>query len=182
MRSPSGWTRTAIELRQPEISDPNQIPARGETKVFWLLLQSLVTIKGTFDISSYAVCGQSSPLRGKPSGAEIPAVLSSSSWILNSLEMTNSPDCMCCICKTRNTAGACSPLGCLRPRQERVALVWSRGTQCFCGLLSSASVAVGSSRWLSVCACFSPRLGQGRLQSSPSFSVLAGRWGDGLKG
>lgn len=62
MGSPSGQTGTAIEPRQLESSDPNQIPARGEKKVFQLLLQSLVAIEGIFNDSSYAACGESSPL------------------------------------------------------------------------------------------------------------------------
>lgn len=92
MGTPLGWKGTVIDLRQMESSNPNQIPARGETKVFWLLRQSLVATGDMFNSSSYAACREPSPLRKKPSGAKIPAVLVSSSWMLNSLGMANSLD------------------------------------------------------------------------------------------
>lgn len=61
--SPLGWTGTVAEPRQLESRDPNHIPVRGETKVFPLLLEPLVTVEDVLNDSSYAACGESSSLK-----------------------------------------------------------------------------------------------------------------------
>lgn len=58
-------TGTVTEPRKLKSGDPNHIPARGETKVFPLLLQSLVAVEDVLSDSSYASCGESSSLKKK---------------------------------------------------------------------------------------------------------------------
>lgn len=56
-------TGTVIEPRQLESRDPHHIPARGETKLFPLLLQSLVAVEDVLNDSSCAACGESSSVK-----------------------------------------------------------------------------------------------------------------------
>lgn len=163
MGSPSGLTGTVIKVKQPESSNPNQIPARGETKVFWLLLQSLVAVGGIFNGSSYAACGESSPLRKKPSGDPSSTI----KFLLDAKLFGDDkfPGLFACTASIKHiTQHTASPPGFLQPQQEHVAVAWPRGTRHFCGLLTNTSVAVGSSAQPPACVRFSLRLGgQGQL-------------------